>query len=292
MSLPLILGLNPAWQRLFHTGKVQPGAVHRLTLKKEFASGKGINVVRILSKLGIRSSLVQFTGGRKGQILLQELHDPGVTVHSITIQSETRVCTTITDEDGLSSEFIEPSPIVTPLEVESFYRKLLSLWERHDRIVLSGTAPTGFDFEALGKLPMADQKIYVDSVQIPQGWLRHGLHLLKVNVDELRKLLGKPSHEPFHYSWGALALQQFSTQILVVTQGPANAWAFTGNDMISSTPPPVEHVVNTIGAGDAFLAAWISGEERKMPLQANLDLACRISSKRCKVELPWDLEVV
>ena len=39
----LILGLNPAWQRLFYVDKFTPGEVHRIKKVEEYGSGKGIN---------------------------------------------------------------------------------------------------------------------------------------------------------------------------------------------------------------------------------------------------------
>ena len=62
----LILGLNPAWQRLFFLDKFTPGTVHRIPKVEEYASGKGINCGRVLQLLGGAPLLMHFLGANFG----------------------------------------------------------------------------------------------------------------------------------------------------------------------------------------------------------------------------------
>jgi len=57
MARTLVLGLNPAWQRLFTLDSLIPGEVHRLGVPLEYPSGKGVNCARVLRKN--RKNLIQ-----------------------------------------------------------------------------------------------------------------------------------------------------------------------------------------------------------------------------------------
>ena len=67
----LILGLNPAWQRLFITEKFELGQVHRLPKAVEFGSGKGVNCGRVLQLLGGNPMMMHFLGGSYGSCIFE-----------------------------------------------------------------------------------------------------------------------------------------------------------------------------------------------------------------------------
>ena len=80
----LILGLNPAWQRLFFLDKFTLGEVHRIAKVEEYASGKGINCGRVLRHLGGTPVLMHFLGADNGSRIFDELSADGSCVDSRT----------------------------------------------------------------------------------------------------------------------------------------------------------------------------------------------------------------
>jgi fructokinase len=89
----------------------------------------------------------------------------------------------------------------------------------------------------------------------------------------------------------ARALLGRGPQLVVVTLGAQGALGVTGNAEVR-VPAPVVHVVDTIGAGDAFgaaLLAWLQDHDRlnrdlqldRQELDAALEFACLVASITC-----------
>ena len=63
--------LNPSIDFIVRIDKVEIGEVNRIESDDKFAGGKGINVSRILQRLGIDNTATGFIGGFYRTILLQ-----------------------------------------------------------------------------------------------------------------------------------------------------------------------------------------------------------------------------
>jgi len=289
----LILGLNPAWQRLFVMDRLLPGAVHRLPKGIEFASGKGINLARMLALQGESSVLLQFAGGRLGDSVVAELDRVGLFHATIRTEGETRICTTLTEAEGCSTELIEPSQKLTKAELDEFFLALEPLWLESSHIAICGTAPLGFAWDRLCVQSIAGHSLYLDAWTGVEPWLAQGPRLLKVNAEELAKLLGHNYDcECLDvHALGKELLARWPVQTLVVTQGSRRVLAFQKQGVISLCPPRPRKFVNAIGAGDSFLAGWISADRAGFDWRGCLARAVAISAVRCEAELPWELDV-
>lgn len=289
----LVLGLNPAWQRLFLLDQFKLGAVHRLPQAIEFASGKGVNLCRVLQRLGSESLCVQFVGGVNGDRLLAELDSVGVFHVSIPTQGQTRICTTLSTAEGESTELIEPSQRLTQSENQSFMDAVRPLLNTATRIAVCGTAPQGFHWDMLCALPIQGKRVYVDAWTGVEAWLGQRVELLKVNAEELAKLLGYDSAPEVIdvFSLAKQAMERFAPHTMVVTQGSRRVLVFTADRLLSLCPPRATPFVNAIGAGDSFLAGWIHADEKGLSLESRLARAVAVSVVRCEVELPWSFDI-
>ena len=186
----LILGLNPAWQRLFFVDKFTLGEVHRVSKVEEYASGKGINCGRVLQLLGGSPLMMHFLGSEYGPRIFDEISACGINQAPVWIKEPTRICTTIVSE-GSSTELIEPSPIITPSENDDFIQSLNEYWNSTQSVALCGTFPQGFDVTLINNLDFAGKKIYIDAIENVDAWLAKGVELLKINLQEYCKLLSR-----------------------------------------------------------------------------------------------------
>ena len=65
--------LNPSIDFIVRIDKVEIGEVNRIESDDKFAGGKGINVSRILQRLGIDNTATGFIGGFTGRFVTDSL---------------------------------------------------------------------------------------------------------------------------------------------------------------------------------------------------------------------------
>lgn len=109
--------------------------------------------------------------------------------------------------------------------------------------------------------------------------LLQGVNWVKLNDEELAAL---------GYSGNAEAAAQrmreeFDPELLVVTRGEAGALFVTADELLQGRPSPVEKLVDTVGAGDAFSAVVLLGMQREWPLKKTLDHALEFAARICEV---------
>lgn len=104
----LVIGLNPALQRLLKMPTLQVGGVNRAASMVKDVGGKGQQVAKALQfyslYLTFSSSastgpnsviLVQFLGGDTGKWIEANLAQKGFQQLTVHVSSETRICTTL-----------------------------------------------------------------------------------------------------------------------------------------------------------------------------------------------------
>lgn len=102
----LVVGLSPAWQRTLEFSRLQPGKVNRARRVVETASGKGVNVARVLKSLGADVRLLTVAGGVRGRLLERALKKKGIRGLRIRVRAETRICQTLLGAGGVT-ELVE-----------------------------------------------------------------------------------------------------------------------------------------------------------------------------------------
>jgi len=71
---------------------------------------------------------------------------------------------------------------------------------------------------------------------------------------------------------------------LICTWGSAGAYALEDQKLFFSAAPKLDNVIDTIGAGDTFIAAFIHAAINGEPLVSRLQHACAIAAKKCTVK--------
>ena len=122
-------------------------------------------------------------------------------------------------------------------------------------------------------------------------------HIIKLEKQELSFILQQAGMN--QQQWLNVLWQQTQVKVVLVTDGGNPCFAYTPSQSISVTPPAVE-VVDTTGAGDAFiggflaqlnqmndtqrLAQWLTDER----LEAALHYACTSGAKACTQKGAFD----
>ncbi|MCQ2062580.1 MAG: PfkB family carbohydrate kinase [Fibrobacter sp.] len=295
----LVLGLNPAWQRLIFLDKFTPGEVHRISKVEEYASGKGINCCRVLQRLGGSPVLMHFLGSEHGTHIFDELSACQLPQAPVWIKEPTRICTTIAS-GGDATELIEPSPVLTVTENQDFIQTLNDYWGSTQRVALCGSFPQGFDVNLINALDFSGKKIFIDAIEDIDCWLQKGVELLKINIQEYCKLLSRlgipqvTSSPQFWKMTASSVLEKLPIKNLVITDEDAPVRAFRLVEKkfqgLTLQPPAIE-VQNDVGAGDSFFAGWLYCDGQEMSFEDSLVKATAVAVARCEVERPWQLSL-
>lgn len=257
----LVLGANPAWQKVLHFPRFTPGNVNRADEKLEFASGKGINFARAAACHGkAECMLVQFSGGANGARLDAALDAEPISHFSFDAGSETRCCTTCLDRaSGRVTELIEPSGDA-PLAAQ---QALLDCWREQlcnaDLASICGTLPGQTSpqlyADAVRLAAEAEVPLLLDTFRDADRLLADGKEIiLKINAEELTELTGEAETPA-----GMRTLfRRFPIRLAAITAGGADALLSDGVSLYRFAQPKLERMVNTIGCGDTASAVFAS----------------------------------
>ncbi len=83
--------LNPSIDYVVQVPSFDLGTINRAEKDMKFPGGKGINVSRVLQRLGVKNIALGFTGGFTGQFIKEVLHDEGVTTNFVQVDEDTRI---------------------------------------------------------------------------------------------------------------------------------------------------------------------------------------------------------
>src|SRR5689334_17346200 len=106
----LCLGTTPTVQRTMTFAKLTIDAVNRAIEVRESASGKSLNVARVLHTLGEDPLATGFLGGDTGQFIREDLSRSGIAHDFVTVRPRTRTCMSVIDQSvGTATELIQES---------------------------------------------------------------------------------------------------------------------------------------------------------------------------------------
>lgn len=267
----LCLGTTPTVQRTMVFDRLSIDAVNRAVEVHETASGKSINVARVLRALGRQALATGFLGGQRGRFIRSALGQIDIAHDFIEVDPPTRLCVTAVDRFGATAtELVEESAAVAP---EAYDRLLqvvdANLW-RSQALVLSGSLPPQAppDFYArcvslaAGKTPVVvdgrGQALRLAIAQRPA--------VVKPNRAELAATVGRKLESDDALRAAMTELVSLGAKWVVVTLGASGALATDGQNWWHVDAPQVK-VVNTIGSGDAFAAGLAAGLADDQPLE-------------------------
>jgi len=259
----LVIGQNSTWQKTCLLPQLKNGEVNRFDRVIFGASGKGVNVARGLELLAKKSHLLCYAGGINGDRFTNACKTEGLEGSFIPLEDETRICTTIIESSGRTTELIEPSPIVSNRARAAFKHKVLEKIPAAAFLAITGTALPAEPDECY-----KDYLIQAKSHNVPvllDSYRRHGARaleaapeILKVNQQEVEELTGKRlAAVASRFRVYKEMIEKFGIRWIIITKGAEGAEGCDGSKLVRASLPAVK-AVNPIGSGDAFSAGIIS----------------------------------
>jgi 1-phosphofructokinase/tagatose 6-phosphate kinase len=273
--------LNTALDRSLTVPTLQLGQRHRASAVLTLAGGKGINVARALKRLDVPVVATGLAGGRTGTRIVEELTGEAILNDFVRIRDESRTSTLVVDPtSGKQTEINEWGPKVTDSELGILMDKLRYLSRGADAVVFAGSLPRGvtdtFYEDATRELNRRSVRVALDTEGEP---LRLGLDaepwLVAPNQHEAEQLVGQELFDDEDFVMALDAIAELGARNVLVTLDDG-AFALIREDRrVRRYRAVVPHLepVSVVGAGDAFLAQWLTCRLDGVEVEESLRLA-------------------
>jgi 6-phosphofructokinase 2 len=259
----LTLTMNPALDVSTSVDQVIPTHKLRCAAAEIHPGGGGVNVARVLRRLGSDVLALYPAGGVTGQSLGQLLEQEQVHSQVISITGETRESFSVDERSsGREFRFVLPGPTLAETEWQACLDALSTLGSTPRYLVVSGSLPPGVpdDFYArVAKVALGiGARLVVDtSGPALAAVLAQGVYLVKPSLRELRDLTGQALDT--EAQWLAAArqiIQAGQAQIVALSLGEDGALLVTAQEAWRAQALKVK-VASTIGAGDSFVSGLV-----------------------------------
>lgn len=254
--------LNPALDHFLDVDDLRVDDANRVKGECLYAGGKGIDVSRAIRQLGGDSMALGFIGGHTGQVMIELLKTEGVTCYFTPIAQDTRRNIIVTTAQRRTQTMLNSrGPMVTKAEWAAFLGHLTLLSLRDAYVVVSGSLPRGVPADAYRQIIAFVQSRGARAVLDADGpCLKSGLRAkpfaIKPNVNELRRLTGKPLRSESDILRAVKPVHRGGVEVVIVSRGARGILLIGPQERYRATPPPVT-VRSTVGAGDSAVAGFV-----------------------------------
>ncbi|MCD7732901.1 MAG: 1-phosphofructokinase family hexose kinase [Oscillospiraceae bacterium] len=266
--------LSPCLDKTVKTDKLDLDAMNRVEPVSLDIGGKGINVSRALSRLGVPSRALGFNFDG-GEAIPETLGSEGIECRFTQCPGSLRTNFKIMETElGRTVEINESNPEVTPESIEALKASVVESARDSEFIILAGSVPKGTPTDIYRQLgEFANTKVILDA----QGeLLREGLKahpfMIKPNIFELETLVGKISSESEIISAARKIISDYGVQVVLVSLGADGAIIISETEC-HKAPAVKVPVKSTSGAGDNMLAGAILALTKNLPLEDVLKYA-------------------
>ncbi|MFJ8070802.1 1-phosphofructokinase [Peribacillus sp. NPDC096447] len=255
--------LNPSIDYLVEVESFQMGKVNRTSYDAKFPGGKGINVSRVLKRLGNSTTALGFIGGQTGEFVKRFLRQEEIFTDFTEIAGDTRI--NIKLKTGLETEINSQGPVISKGNYQQLFSQIEQL-NNNDILILSGSIPPSVPsdvYEAMAR-SCSDNGIKVVVDTSGKGLLNvlpHRPFLIKPNHHELGELFSTEIRTVDDAREYGAKLVEAGAQNVIVSMAGQGAVLCTGGESYSANVPK-GNVINSVGAGDSMVAGFIGTYER------------------------------
>lgn len=271
--------LNPALDKTVEIPSFTIDRVNRITAMRTDPGGKGINVSKVIHKLGGKSIASGILGGSTGKAILTALEDMGLETFFCFAEGETRTNLKVVDKiEHTNTDINEPGLTVTSELLNKLLDGLAGKMKKGDIVVLSGSLPKGAPKDTYQTWVKACREAGVKTILDADGeLLMEGIkaspYMIKPNNHELSRLFGRTLETPEELKKAAGELMEKNgIEKVVVSMGGEGALYVTKDTAVYAEGLKVP-VGSTVGAGDSVVAALAFAEESGMSLEETVRLS-------------------
>ncbi|WP_191560363.1 1-phosphofructokinase [Metabacillus idriensis] len=252
--------LNPSIDYVVKVNNFKEGHLNRTESANVYPGGKGINVSRVLKRLGTENTALGFAGGFTGQFIKEFLSSEGITHDFIDVSDLTRINVKLKSNE--ETEINGQGPVITEEQKSKLLQKIDSL-NADDVLVLAGSIPSALEENFYEKIAAKCRsngvKVVIDtSGNSLRSTFSSRPFLIKPNHHELGELFEtqiSTVEEAVHY--GRKLIEE-GVQNIIVSMAEKGA-VFMNDNQAYFANVPIGNVKNSVGSGDSVVAGFIAG---------------------------------
>jgi 1-phosphofructokinase len=252
---------NLLWEKTLAFADWAPGRTQRAAAESFQVGGKGINVARMLARLGAPVTALCFPGGATGAECTAWLRAKKIPFRAFGTATPTRIGLVVRGGPYRETTFFSPDqpPAAAALRACAGF---LEARPRRAALAVCGSFP-GFEKSAAAPLRAAldrwlgrERFLAADTYGPALAWLvTRPIDLVKINRHEFDALFPSAARRASVSARLRRACERWPVRNWIITDGPQPVWFVARNFAvpICLTPPCVREVSAT-GSGDVFLA--------------------------------------
>ncbi|MCX7786455.1 MAG: PfkB family carbohydrate kinase [Spirochaetes bacterium] len=270
----LVVCLNPTLQKTLVFSSLREGEVNRTPTYYLDASGKGVNVARVLEQLQIPTIHLTHAGGMLRNLFLTLAEQDILRIIAPDSGSEVRFCTTLLNlEKGTTTELVEEAKPVSPDTEKDVRDRFQTLLPESDCVVISGTRAPGYTGTLYAEFVLQAKEAGKRVILDIRGkdlidCLPYRPDVVKTNLAEfISTFLGKsPEKEQIRDNRLMFRVEEEFSRlaeeygvVCITTNGKEDTLFYNrGNVFHAPVYSDINlRVLNTTGCGDAFLAGFL-----------------------------------
>jgi fructose-1-phosphate kinase PfkB-like protein len=270
MKKALVVCLSPAFQSIMVFAQVKVSEVNRCIGNHLLASGKGLNVSRLLSSMGIEACSLTCLGGPRIQEFKALAERPGIKLsYVVNPDGNIRTCTTVIDSmNGTCTELVQEAPDADKSLGDSILSQYTGLLEDTSLVIITGSRPRGLDDRLYPEMArMAGSRPLILDIRGSDllGCIRQRPCIIKPNLSEFYQTFFNAKVDESVDSRDLQTSVQLKQKELydsfgvssIISRGAFDLWGY-GDEGPFTVPATKVKAVNTIGCGDALASrlAW------------------------------------
>ncbi|CAN5352680.1 1-phosphofructokinase [soil metagenome] len=256
------LTLNPSLDRTVEVDALERGSVIRTTEPTLEPGGKGVNVTRALTANAVPSLAIAAVAGPEGAELGRLLEQDGILCRFVPVNGRTRSNLTVCEPDGTVTKLNEPGSPLRASDLTAIATAVRTSVRDGDWLVVSGSTPPEFTREQmialLAEATATGAHLVVDSSgDALAAAINAHPRMIKPNREELSELVGRELGSVADVVTAAEEIRARGVELVLVSLGSEGAVLVGPTGMLVGESH-VDQPRSTVGAGDSFLAGFLS----------------------------------
>lgn len=252
--------LNPSIDYVVEVEGFEEGTINRASKTNYYPGGKGINVSRVLKRLGADTMALGYAAGFTGKFIKEKLIEEQVAVRLLEVEGHSRINVKLKADK--ETEINGTGPFVDEDAVRRLLQQLNQL-SSEDIVVIAGsipgTVPSNIYETLIQKCGEHEAKVVLDTGgKTLKTLIPYKPFFIKPNHHELGELFGvtiQSQDDVIHY---AGKIHEQGVENVVVSMAGEGAILYTGSGVYYAKAPSGE-VKNSVGAGDSLVAGFLAG---------------------------------